>query len=319
MKKIIIYFAALIIGFSAFTSCEDTNEEIIFSDSDKFIAFEKGSVEAKEEGSMIGIPVYIAGTKSGDGATVNFAFDTTGIDNPAIEGVDYTLINDDLSLSWDNYFGYDTIWIEPIDNDVYDKDKFVNIVLSNPTNNYNLGALSVASLKIADNEHPLSLVIGDYTITYGSGFTGDFGTEYTVDITTRPNPENETQIVIRTMELFPGWGFTEDDVIYANIDLDAMTINIAAGQDAPSYGYGPSKFTGYDADTDIQFEDGEMISGTIDANGDIHIPHFTGQQITSGSNEGLWFDLWAYSDWAKTSAKNMNYVEISHNRQPRSK
>jgi hypothetical protein len=62
-----------------------------------------------------------------------------------------------------------------------------------------------------------------------------------------------------------------------------------------------------------------MITGTIDANGDIHIPHFTGQYITSGDNEGLWFDLWAYSDWAKTSAKNMNYVEISHNRQPRSK
>jgi len=277
------------------------------------------SVEAKEEGSMIGIPVYIAGTKSGDGATVNFAFDTTGIENPAIEGVDYTVINDDLSLSWDNYFGYDTIWIEPIDNDIYDKDKFVNIVLSNPTNNYKLGALSVASLKISDNEHPLSLVIGDYIITYASGFSSDFGTEYTVNVTTRPNPENETQIVIRIMELFPGWGFTEDDVIYANIDLDAMTINIAAGQEAPSYGYGPSKFTGFDAETDIQFEDGEMISGTIDANGDIHIPHWTGQQITSGINEGLWFDLWIYSDWAKTSAKNMNYVEISHNKQPRSK
>jgi hypothetical protein len=121
------------------------------------------------------------------------------------------------------------------------------------------------------------------------------------------------------MELFPGWGFTEVDVIYANINLDEMAISIAAGQDAPSYGYGPSKFTGYDADTDVMFEDGEMITGTIDANGDIHIPHFTGQYITSGDNEGLWFDLWQYSDWAKTSAKNMNYVEISHNRQPRSK
>lgn len=319
MKKIIIYFAALIIGFSAFTSCEDTNEDIILGDSDKFIAFEQASAEAKEEGSMIGIPVYIAGTQSGDGATVNFEFSTEGIDNPAVEGVDFTLINDDFTLSWDNYYGYDTIWVEPIDNAEYDKDKFVNIILSNPSSNYDLGALSTLSFKIADNEHPLALVIGDYTITYASGFSGDFGTEYTVDIATKPNPDDVTQIAIYTMEMFPGWGFTEDDIIYANVDLEEMTISIAAGQDAPTYGYGPSKFTGYIGDTDVMFEDGEMITGTIDANGNISIPHYTGQYITSGSNEGLWFDLWQYSNWAKTSKKNFNYVEVSENRQPRSK
>lgn len=315
MKKIIIYFAALIIGFSAITSCEDTNEDIIFGNSDKFIAFENASVDVKEEGSMIGIPVYIAGNQSGDGATVNFAFDTTGIENPAIEGVDFTLINDNLSLSWDNYYGYDTIFVEPIDNDVYDKDKFVNIILSNPSNNYNLGALSSVSLKIADNEHPLALVIGDYRIDYVSGFTG--GGVGSVNISTFPNPDDETQIYWTIPAMFPGWGFTEEDVIYANIDLDAMTISIAAGQDAPSYGYGPSKFTGFDGVTDEQFEDGEYIEGTIDVDGNITIPHYTGMQITSGGNEGLWFDLWASSEWIKTSEKGAPIISNTLNKQPR--
>jgi len=302
MKKIFKYIISFIIGLTLFTSCDDLNEPIYLNSEDKFVAFLNTAFSVKENnGDKVGILVYIS-SPGGTGCTVNFDFDTTGIDLPAVEGVDFNLVNDSKTLTFNNYFGYDTIWIEPIDNDFYDKNKTVKVILSAPSNNFNLGRESSLSLTVVDNEHPLSLVIGDYTITYKSGFSSDFGTEYTVDIVTAPNPDDETQVFFYVKDMFPGWGFTEE-VIYADVDLDEGTFKMAAGQSAPSYGYGPSKFTGFDADTDLQFEDGEFITGTIDVDGNITIPHYTGMQITEGGNAGLWFDLWASSIWNKSVKK----------------
>lgn len=317
MKKIVIYFASLIVGLSLFISCEDLNEPVILKDSDKFVAFNTSAVSVKENnGEKIGILVYIAST-GGTGCSVDFYFDTQGIALPAVEGVNFNVLNDTRTLTFTNSYGFDTIWIEPIDNDTYDKNKSIYITLSWPNNGYSLGRESSALLTVVDNEHPLSLVIGDYTITYKSGFTSDFGTEYTEVVTTYPNPEDETQVYFTIPDMFPGWSFLESEIILANVDLVAGTFKIAAGQAAPTHGYGPSKFTGYDGVTEVQFEDGEYISGTIDASGNITIPHFTGMQITSGTNAGLWFDLWASSVWNKDGKKASNDNSVGV-KQPRS-
>jgi hypothetical protein len=284
-----------------FTSCDDTNEPILLKDSDKFIAFEKTTGEVKENGDKVGILVYIAGV-SGTGATVNFDFDIEGIGNPAVEGVDFTLLNTTKTLTFDTYFGYDTIWIDPIDNEEYDKDKRLNIILSNPTNDFKLGANYIANVVISDNEHPLSLVIGNYTINYVSGYDGSAGS---MDIETKPNPDDETQIyfLLDTWIAHAGYGgtYTDDDWVVCNIDLGAGTIKISSGQAYPDGTYGPIAIKGYDENG--VFEDGELIEGTIDADGTITIPDGMYIPFTSGVNFGYSFDDWSSSVWTKTGAK----------------
>lgn len=298
MKKVLIYFASLLIGLSMFTSCEDTNEPILLQDGDKFIAFERTTALAAENGDRIGILVYIAGV-SGSGATVNFEFDTEGIDNPAVEGVDYNLLNTEKTLTFNSYYGYDTIWIEPIDNDIYDKNKSANIILSSPTNNFDLGANYTATLTIEDNEHPLSLVIGTYTVNYVSGYSS--GGTGSLTIETKPNPDDETQIyfLLDTWIAHAGYGgtYTETDWVLCNIDIDAMTIKIASGQAYPDGDYGPIAIVGYDDGG--EFEDGEFIEGTIDADGNITITDGMYIPFTSGVNFGYSFDNWASSVWTK--------------------
>ncbi|MDX9695023.1 MAG: hypothetical protein RBT49_04460 [Bacteroidales bacterium] len=317
MKKIVIYFASLIVGLSLFISCEDLNEPVILKDSDKFVAFNTSAVSVKENnGEKIGILVYIAST-GGAGCSVDFYFDTQGIALPAVEGVNFNVLNDTRTLTFTDSYGFDTIWIEPIDNLTYDKNKSIYITLSWPNNGYSLGRESSALLTVVDNEHPLSLVIGDYTIDYLTGYSSG-GSDGSVSITTYPNPEDETQVYFLVGDMFPGYSFIDTEIILANVDLVAGTFKIAAGQAAPTHGYGPSKFTGYDAVTLEQFEDGEYITGTIDASGNITMPHYTGMQITSGSNEGKWFNLWKSSVWNKNGkgASNDNSVVVN---QPRFK
>jgi hypothetical protein len=158
MKKILIYFASLVVGLSLFISCEDLNEPIILKDSDKFVAFNTTAVSVKENnGTKIGILVYIASV-GGTGCSVDFYFDTQGVALPAVEGVNFNVLNDTRTLTFTNSYGFDTIWIEPIDNDTYDKSKSIYITLSWPDNGYSLGRESSTLLTIVDNEHPLSLV-----------------------------------------------------------------------------------------------------------------------------------------------------------------
>lgn len=296
MKKIIIYFAALIIGFSAFTSCEDTNEDIIFSNSDKFIAFENTSFNVREEGSMIGIPVYIAGTKSGDGATVNFAFDTTGIENPAIEGDDFNVVNSDYSLSWNNYYGYDTIWVEPLDNNIYDKDKSVNIVLSNPSNNYNLGAFNTAAINIIDNEHPLGKWVGTFVANAASqGLPGDWDEVWTV--TTGTVSGEPDKLSITGIAASP-------DIIYATVNKEEMTITLEPGQVIDNYSYGNYGRIGIYWGTYPDIDDQKQLVGTIYEDGSFYIPNW-GHMFLDAPNTGIVWDVFDVTfNPAKTEGKS---------------
>jgi hypothetical protein len=155
MKKILIYFVGVLLGLSMFTSCEDLNEPIILNNADKFIAFEKTTSSINEDASeKVGILVYVASAGE-TGGSVTFDFDTSGIENPAIEGQDFTVLNETKTLSFSKGYGYDTIMINAIDNDSVDLTKYVNIILSSPSSDFDLGANYICGFTVADDEHPL--------------------------------------------------------------------------------------------------------------------------------------------------------------------
>lgn len=300
MKKVLIYFASLLIGLSMFTSCDDTNEPIILQDGDKFIAFENSTATVLEEGDKVGILVYIAGV-SGNGGSVNFEFDTTDFANPAIQGVDFSVVNTDQTLNFASTYGYDTIWIQPIDNDIYDKDKKVSIILSNPTNDFNLGANYSLTLTVVDNEHPLSLVIGSYTATATSYFNG--GETWTVS--TYPDPDDET--VLWFIDLV-NQGTNLD--VFGVVDLDAMTVELPVGQDIWESASQPAILSGFYGPSGAdEIPTGGVITGTIDASGNITILDEFGSALT-GANDGFWYNIYqADGVLTKTKGEVANYVE----------
>ncbi len=75
------------------------------------------------------------------------------------------MVNDSKTLSFPNGWGYDTIWIQPGDNEIFTGDKTFNITLTANSEEYSFGALSSTVVNIKDNEHPLNLVLGDFVET----------------------------------------------------------------------------------------------------------------------------------------------------------
>ncbi len=287
MKKIMIYILGLIIGLFMLSSCEDTNEPIYLDDSAKFVAFSATTSFVGEDATgAIGIPVYIAGTTSGAGCTVNFDFDNTGMEVPATEDVDFRILNDTKTLSFDTYFGYDTIWIEPIDDNEYTTNKTVSITISSPTNGYNLGANSTLLLTINDDEHPLAIVIGDYTVSGTDEYWGD---PYTETVTIEGH--SPTEVI---MNLWNSHGVPNR--IIAEVDLATSTISFASYQNFGDWDYGDVHFASHDGA--FNPSQTEPVTAVFDANGNFTLNNWGGY-FFSGNNEGLWFQAYYTTTWVK--------------------
>jgi len=257
MKQIFKYILIIGLGVIVFTSCKEDPITI----SEKIVGFDGMSATISEtSGTPIAIPIF-SGSASGNGTTVTFTFSTEGINNPAIEGEDFTLVNSTNTITFDKYYGTDTIFIQPIDNDIYDKDKKVKIVLGTPTNGYELTNTSVYTLTISDNEHPLALIIGTYTEKDYLYSDGTLEATYTDAITIGPHPDDETKVIINNF--WDGGGYD----IEADVDLSTNSMVILPGQIIYVSGtYGDCKMVRIAGGA---YDNANGINCTIDANGNI--------------------------------------------------
>jgi hypothetical protein len=201
MKKINILLVILFIGVTFFTSCEKNADDHSYS-GDPVIAFEKknGSISEADEEKTLAISVFMNKTSEVTGE-VAFDFDTAGIKNPAIEGVDFELVNSSkiLAFAADQYFA--NIEISPIDNDLFEGNKEVNVVLTTGSAGaivgYDNGESAVSyKVTLIDNEHPLAVWIGSYTGTFaGHG-----------PITTEAYTETQLRVHGLASYVQTGWG-----------------------------------------------------------------------------------------------------------------
>ena len=306
MKKINILLVIFFLGVALFTSCEKDADDDAYG-GDPIIAFENASGSISEADTLNTIKIFVFMAKISEvTGTVEFMFDTVGIANPAVEGVDFELVNTSKTLTFaaGEYSAY--IELKPLDNDVYDKNKNVNITLttgSGASIGYNNGEdNTVYVLTITDNEHPLALVIGTYTVNYVSGYDGSAGS---LEIETLAHPDNETQVyfLLDTWVADAGYGgtYTADDWVLMDVDIAVDTVNIVSGQAYADGAYGPIKVLGYDTSEDVEMEDGELIEGTFDANGNITFTDGMSLPFTSGVNLGYSFDNWRSSQWIKNT------------------
>jgi len=211
MKNILKYLLILSLGVFIFSSCE---EDPITLD-EKIVGFSQASGLISETSvAPIKIPVFNA-AKSGSGCTVSFTF--------SVEGTDFTVVNTSNSISFDNYYDTDTIIIQPIDNSIFQGNKVVKILLSNPTGGFDLSDQSTYTLTIADNEHPLALILGTFTETDYLYSDGSIEAVYTDAITIAAHPTDITKVLITNI-------WDGGKVIEASVNLATNSMTIPAGQ-----------------------------------------------------------------------------------------
>ena len=261
MKKIINRITFVLAAVTLLVSCEA--EYIMFDSSKNFVAFPSKTTAILEQGGQVAIPVYVVALKGAPAITVDFDFDVTDLPNAAVEGEDFTLVNDSKTLSYSAGWGYDTIWIQPIDNDIFEGNKAINIVLQSNSQSYDFGAISTNAVTFVDDEHPLKAWIGSYAVealSYGS--PGAWDETWAVTTTSVEGDLGSLAISI-------DGGSGPGDPFLASIDTDAMTITIAPGTDVGDmYGYGPTTIWVGDYAT---LDKEASLVGTIEADGTIKI------------------------------------------------
>lgn len=237
---------------------------------------------------MIGIPVLVTAESSAPAVSVTFDFDEASV---AVEGEHFNLVNTSNTLDFSGW-GYDTIWIEPIDNDVFTGNLPLIINLTSNTNNYPFGVTSSHTLTIIDDEHPLGNWIGSFSVD-AVDYASYFGPEIWT-VTTSPDPADVNNLIVTGI----GNGYSEWTPITGVVDLDAKTITFSAGSEIGThadYGGPLAIFLG-DAAGNL-YE--EPIVGEIKDDGSIYVDVLA-IKFVGGVNEGL---RWGVYETTWTPAK----------------
>jgi len=301
MKRIKYLYIIAILGIiGIFSSCEEA-EPVLFPDDVTMTVF-RGAKGEVTEGKTIKIPIYVASREVKD-VSFDVTFNGEDYSNPAVEGTDFELESSKTVTL--NGVHEDTIVVKTLDNDVRDYDKMVKVTFTN-LKNTEAGLQDTTyhefELIIRDNEHPLKLILGEYEVAAQSGFSGGGDVNLTMNV--MPVDGDVTQVMMRAGELAGGYNFSDDDVFYGQVDIDAKTIQIEAGQSFSDAGYGASKLTGFvGASGSPQIADGDFIQGTFDDQGTITINDWMGIVITEGAYVGAMYQLiQANSVWTKAAA-----------------
>jgi len=163
-KNIILAGAAL----AVIASCSKMNPRPVFDPADSFAAFNKTSLSATEKAGKVQIPVTISSLEPIQ-TTVTYSVDTEK--STAVAGTHFNLVDPSAVLSFNgtDRTAYIELEIIPIEG-VFTGDKVVVIKLEN-ANGIKLGAESVCNFTINDLDHPLSDILGSYTVNGSATIT----------------------------------------------------------------------------------------------------------------------------------------------------
>lgn len=245
MKKISIL--TLLSAAAAMLASCDLNKAPVFDPADSFAAFDETSVFVDENCGKISIPVTIA---SVDPIQTTVSYEL--VDVSAKQGVNYTLVDDSAVLVFDGKERTKIIEINIIDlPGQYTKDLVFQIQLVN-AKDINLGEAKVCTVKIADLDHPLFDILGNYTITSDTNWDGVV--TYSGSIVKDDNDETICWIIGIAQAPFN----TSDYAVAGVVSEDHKTITVALGQAFPA----PPGYTSYT--TALYACDGNYLLGPED-------------------------------------------------------
>lgn len=244
MKKTIILLNLLIAGL-LFTSC--SNEFKSFNDKEAFVAFDKASLTISETGGSLSVPVTLASVK-GIAETISYKFidaantytrtDKNGnvYDATAKQDVNFKVVGGSQTLTFGPDARTQYINIEIINQaGVYTGDLKFRIEFEN-TNSVNSGAEDNCVITITDEDHPLSFILGKYTVAGTDFWDGPS----TWDLEVFKDSKDESKVWFSNLgNLGDSW-VAENTRFYGIVSDDHKTITVPYGQES-EYKYSNGK------------------------------------------------------------------------------
>jgi hypothetical protein len=266
MKK--IFLLLNIFAVCLLASC-NKNEFATFDDKDAFVAFGKASYAISEDGGSLTIPVTLASV-----AGVETTVTVSGVDGTAVNGVDYKVKNGG-NLTFNAQTRTANVEIEIINRaGEYTGDLNFTLSFSN-LGGVAAGAQATTAITIQDNDHPLSFILGDYTVSAVGYWDGPM--KYTMTI--KKDAADETKVWFFDMfGLGSSWA-GDDTMFYGVVSPDKTTITIPLGQG-----------------TEYKYSNGEPITllgfdgaNGYDAGNIICTISNDGKNLDFGTEFGFWF------------------------------
>jgi len=263
-----IHYILLLVVMIITASCS-LNEPQMFSEKDSSVMFDKkSSTSIGEKNGTFKIPVVLAGIPGSGNVTASIEV-VPGNDYKAIEGKDFVIEN--KNLSFPQGYGVDTVKITIKDNSVFEGDKTFKLKLSSA--NVKVGSYSEVVVTIADDEHPLALVIGDYS---GADFKLKDGSQdggnYDASI-------NSISGSLTQVSIYNFWGGGE--TVIAEVNLEAKTIAMLPGQIIYIDSTNGNCYARYIDASAGKYDKTSPIVGTIDDKGNI-VWGAWGAQVSAG-------------------------------------
>lgn len=282
MKKIFAYIGIAACAAAILSSCGKSNEPLVFDDSNAFVAFNSATESIDEDSAdTLRIAVTLASVSG-----LNERISYTVKDSTAKEGVNYTLTDASKTLTFSAAERVQYIEVVPKADGTYTGDLIFTITL-NPSANVQLGASSECVVKVNDIDHPLTPILGAYTMTATSFFDGPAsGTVYILK-----DDADDHMIWIRGL-YFSATGNTRTDFdVYGNVNDDLSKLVVPFGQTMVYKQSGQDVYSsGLTASGNIV--DSGSVTATIDlATGTINFGTTYGFVLWFGS--GSAFEAWA--------------------------
>lgn len=270
MKKIFKIFSIAICGLLLATSC-NLNDYPVFNEEDSFVGFDISSVTVAEDGGQITIPVTLASVE-GKSTTISYE----AIDSTAFNGKNFQLVDASGTLTFDSNNRTQNIVINIIDNPGVFTGDIVFSVKFKDTGDLNQSAENTCIVKITDNDHPLSYILGTYTCSGTSYYNGP--TQW--DIQVMKDESDLTMVWIYNFHgIGNGWEGM-DMLIYGVVNKEDGTITVPLGQES-EYIYSasgtPILFLGIDSNFNGH-SSGNMIIKIQDG----------GAKLDYGTDYGIW-------------------------------
>ena len=282
-------------------SC-DLNDYPEFSDGDAFVAIQVSSATLVENDTLktLEIPVMLT-SLSGIAGSVDFTITPDSVAG-AVEGTHYTLLNETKTLSFSKENPTQSIKIMSIDNKTFGGDTKFTITLSNPQGAV-LGANKTCVVTVADDEHPLAFILGDFAGKGASIWASHGEPEWTV--TFSKDPDDLTKVWITNLvpngssASSPVYGVVNEEKTEIHIPVDQVVAVSSSYPKILLHGfYGDHSAFGVDdghtTDGDDDILAGEYITGLIAEDGTITIIDYFGSEVfedDAASSSLGWYEI----------------------------
>lgn len=229
MKKITKIFAGVALAVIAFASCSKLNEAPVFEEAESFAAFSGSTFNINEDGGKIVIPVNIA-AYSTVRTNVSYTILDASLDGSkytAKNGVDFRDTNTDGVLVFDGTTYTQNIVIEIVNQPgVYTGDITFGIELQSASG-LKLSSEKLCQVTIADLDHPLASILGEYT-AIGQDSSGS-AQSWTVTLTKDPADVHVVHIdyIVKGALDYKSWG---DWSYVGTVSDDLKKISVPLGQ-----------------------------------------------------------------------------------------